>query len=60
MNVKLPSLSVNYGSVYLVLLHLKAGDGDLVAITEPALLRDAHDNRMRLIAQPYYLSSYVL
>ncbi len=38
MNVKLPSLSVNYGSVYLVLLHLKAGDGDLVAITEPALL----------------------
>jgi len=38
MNVKLPSLSVNYGSVYLVLLHLKAGDDDLVAITEPALL----------------------
>ncbi len=40
MNAKLPSLSVNCGSVYstqvsrqIVLLHLKAGDGDLVPIT---------------------------
>ncbi len=31
---------------------LKAGDGDLLLITKPALL-DAHDNQIRLIAQPY-------
>ncbi len=34
----LRSLSVNYGSVYYLLLHLKTGDGDLPPITEPALL----------------------
>ncbi len=38
MNVISCSLSVNYGSVYLMPLHLKAADGDLLLITEPSLL----------------------
>ncbi len=38
MNAILRSLSVNYDLVYLMLLYLKAGDGDLLLITEPALL----------------------
>ncbi len=31
---ELHSVSVNYGSVYLMPHHLKAGDGDLLLITE--------------------------
>ncbi len=38
LNTILRSLSVNYGSVYYLPLHLKTGDGDLPPITEPALL----------------------
>ncbi len=39
LSVILRSLSVNYGSVYYMPLHLKTADGDLLIITEPALLR---------------------
>ncbi len=38
MNMILRRFSVNYGLVYLMLLYLKVGDGDLLLITEPALL----------------------
>ncbi len=38
MNVILRSFSVNYGLIYYILLYLKAGDGDLLLITELALL----------------------
>ncbi len=38
MNAILRSFSVNYGLVYLMLLYLKAGDGDLLLITELTLL----------------------
>ncbi len=35
-------------------LHLNARDGDLLLITDPALLMHlAHENRMRFIEQPY-------
>ncbi len=51
-NWVLHSLSVNYGSVYKMLLHLKTGDGDLLLITEPSLTDDAHENCMQNIVQP--------
>ncbi len=38
MNAILRRLSVIYGSVYQMPLHLKTGDGDLPLIKEPALL----------------------
>ncbi len=42
-----------------MLLHLKAGDGDLLLITEPALLKDLHNIRSFCLIAMYCLCDFI-